>query len=226
MVELTLDSELTEEQRENLMIISQSATSLQSILNDVLDLSKIEANCMELENAEFDLPVLMNGAAATLRVRAKEKGLQLLSTLSPDVPRMLIGDQTRLRQVLTNLLGNAIKFTQQGGIEISVTLIAEKAGSVELQFSVRDSGIGIPPESHAKIFDAFVQADGSMTRRFGGTGLGLSICSKLVRLMGGEIWLESEPGQGSTFHFTAVFYKTEHAAAEVEHPELAVLENA
>ena len=181
---------------------------------------------MELENAEFDLPVLMNGAAATLRVRAKEKGLQLLSTLSPDVPRMLIGDQTRLRQVLTNLLGNAIKFTQQGGIEISVTLIAEKAGSVELQFSVRDSGIGIPPESHAKIFDAFVQADGSMTRRFGGTGLGLSICSKLVRLMGGEIWLESEPGQGSTFYFTAVFYKPEHAAAEVEHPELAVLENA
>jgi signal transduction histidine kinase len=222
MVELTLDSELTAEQRENLTIISESATSLHSILNDVLDLSKIEANCMELENAEFDLPALLDACVATLHLRAKQKGLQLISRVSPEVPRTIVGDQTRLRQVLMNLLGNAIKFTQQGEVEVSVQSVAEKSRTVEIEFAVRDSGIGIPPEAQAKIFGAFVQADGSMTRRFGGTGLGLSICSKLVRLMGGQIWLESEPGQGSTFHFTAVLEKTEHVDTTSEAPELTL----
>lgn len=224
MIELTLDTELTEEQRENLLIISQSATSLHSILNDVLDLSKIEANCMELEATEFDLPGLIDACVATLHVRAKEKGLQLMSSLASDVPETIVGDQTRLRQVLMNLLGNAIKFTPEGEVAVSVELVAEKAHTLELQFSVRDSGIGIPRESHSKIFEAFVQADGSMTRRFGGTGLGLSICSKLVRLMGGQIWVESEPGLGSTFYFTAVFQKAEQPNHPNEAAELAAVE--
>ncbi len=223
MVELTLDSELTDEQRENLMIISESATSLHSILNDVLDLSKIEANCMELENTEFDLPALLDACIATLHLRAKQKGLQLICSVSPEVPQTTVGDQTRLRQVLMNLLGNAIKFTQHGQVEVSAQAVAEKSRTVEIEFAVRDSGIGIPPESQAKIFEPFVQADGSMTRRFGGTGLGLSICAKLVHLMGGQIWVESEPGQGSTFHFTAVFENPEHVHTTSETPELAAV---
>jgi len=222
MVELTLDTELTSEQRENLMIIGDSASSLHSILNDVLDLSKIEANCMELEITEFDLPALIDSSSAAMQARAREKGLQLISNFSPEVPRLMLGDPTRLRQVLVNLLANAIKFTKQGGINVSVEFVADSGPTVELKFAVRDSGIGIAPESHAKIFEAFVQADGSMTRRFGGTGLGLSICSRLVQLMGGKIWVDSQPGLGSTFLFTAVFNKPEQLQPVDADVELAL----
>ena len=177
---------------------------------------------MELESRAFDLPSLMDSCVASLHLRAKEKGLQILSDFPPGVPRTIVGDPTRLRQVVVNLLGNAIKFTERGHVKVSVDTIADNGLTVELHFAVQDSGIGIPRESHAKIFEAFVQADGSMTRRFGGPGLGLSICSKLVLLMGGKIWLESEPGQGSTFHFTSIFDKPQHPNEPKESSEPAL----
>jgi signal transduction histidine kinase len=225
MIQLTLASELTEEQRENLIIVNDAATSLNSVLSDILDLSKIEANCMELEYAEFSLPLLLDACIASLQLNAKQKGLQLTSNFTPTTPVTVIGDATRLRQILTNLIGNAIKFTHQGGVCVLVKMIAESVGTAKLQFEVKDSGIGVPLEAREKLFEAFTQADGSMTRRFGGTGLGLSICSKLVLLMGGNIWLESQPGQGSTFYFTAVFRTPEQLARGYRDQSTAVLES-
>lgn len=202
MTELVLDSDLSIEQRENLGLVRLSAESLLSVINDILDFSKIEAGKMSLESIPFDLRESLGEAMKSLSFRAHQKGLELVYEVQPNVPEALVGDPTRIRQVLINLVGNAIKFTEQG--EIFVSVEEESSGSEEsyLHFQVRDTGIGIPLEKQAAIFEAFSQADGSMTRKYGGTGLGLTICTRLVTMMGGEIWVESQHGEGSTFHFT------------------------
>jgi len=203
MTELTLDTELTKEQRDNPGLVRLSAESLLTVLNDILDFSKIEAGKLEFESIPFDLRESLGEAMHTLSFRAHQKGLELIYDVEPDVPEALIGDPGRIRQILVNLIANAIKFTQRGEILVSVTLDSESAQRVCLHISVADTGIGIPVDRQQKIFEAFSQADGSTTRKFGGTGLGLTISTRLVELLGGRIWVESEPGRGSTFHFTA-----------------------
>lgn len=205
MAELLADTPLLPEQREYLGMIRQSADSLLRLLNDILDFSKIEAGKMELESISFDLGDCVARTAQTLATRAAEKGLELACRVDPNIPELLIGDPGRLRQIIVNLVGNAIKFTEKGEVVVEVCTQARTASRTILHFFVRDSGIGIPKEKQQAIFEAFTQADASTTRRFGGTGLGLAIASQLVRLMGGSIWVESEPGQGATFHFTADF---------------------
>jgi two-component system, sensor histidine kinase and response regulator len=202
MTELVLDSELTDEQRENLGLVRISAESLLSIINDILDFSKIEAGKMELETIPFDLRESLGETMKALGFRAHQKGLELVFEVQPDVPESLLGDPGRIRQILINLVGNAIKFTEQGEIFVKVEEEAQETDRTVLHIAVSDTGIGIPAEKQQKIFEAFSQADGSMTRKFGGTGLGLAICVRLVELMGGKIWVESQPGRGSTFHFT------------------------
>ncbi len=203
MTELTLDTELTSEQRDNLGLVRLSAESLLTVLNDILDFSKIEAGKLEFEAIPFELRETLGEAMHALSFRAHQKGLELVSDVQPDVPESLIGDPGRIRQILGNLVGNAIKFTQHGEILVSVGLHSEGEQKVCLQISVKDTGIGIPTDRQAKIFEAFSQADGSTTRRFGGTGLGLTISARLVELMGGLMWVESADGQGSCFRFTA-----------------------
>jgi two-component system sensor histidine kinase/response regulator len=203
MTELTLDTELTKEQRDNLGLVRLSAESLLTVLNDILDFSKIEAGKLDFESIPFDLRESLGEAMQTLSFRAHQKGLELIYDVQPDVPESLIGDPGRIRQILVNLIGNAIKFTEHGEIFVSVALQAEEVHRVRLQISVTDTGIGIPLDRQDKIFEAFSQADGSTSRKFGGTGLGLTISTRLVELMGGRIWVESEPGKGSTFHFTS-----------------------
>jgi signal transduction histidine kinase/CheY-like chemotaxis protein len=203
MTELVLDSELTAEQRDNLELVHLSAESLLTVINDILDFSKIEAGKLEFESIPFDLRDRLGEIMQTLGFRAHQKGLELIYDVHTDVPVALSGDPGRLRQILVNLVGNAIKFTEQGQILVDVRLESITADTACVQFSVRDTGVGIPAEHQKKIFEAFSQADQSMTRRFGGTGLGLTICSRLVEMMGGRIWVVSEEGQGSTFHFTA-----------------------
>ena len=201
MTDLALELEQNPTQKEYLRIVKNSAQSLMVILNDVLDFSKIEAGKLNIEAVRFPLVETIEETLKTLRSRASQKGLVLESSLQPHLPEDVLGDPVRLRQVLTNLCDNAIKFTSQGGVYIAVRC-NPAADGYELQMSVRDTGIGIPPEKQQGVFDAFSQADTSTTRRFGGTGLGLTICARLVNLMGGRIWLESEEGRGSTFHFT------------------------
>jgi len=204
MTELVLDTELTAEQRDYLSTVKTSAESLLTVINDILDFSKIEAGRLDLEQIRFNLRDALEETARALAVRAHEKGLELTCEFAPDVPDFVIGDSMRLRQIAVNLLGNAIKFTSRGEVGLRVTL--ERAGDPsELHFVIRDTGIGIARQKHKVIFDAFSQADGSMTRRYGGTGLGLTISARLVEAMQGRIWVESEPGQGSAFHFTAQF---------------------
>jgi len=198
MTELVLETRLDEDQRQCLDTVHGSARSLLALINDILDFSKIDAGRLELEASPFDLHACLERTLALLQVKAESGGLALGLDLAPDVPRCVRGDEVRLQQVLVNLLGNAIKFTEAG----SVTLAVAAVEPGHLRFAVRDTGIGIAPASQRLIFDAFRQADGSTTRRFGGTGLGLSISASLVRLMGGELAVESTPGQGSTFHFT------------------------
>lgn len=202
LTELTLDTDLTAEQREYLEDVKTSADSLLRILNDILDFSKIEAGKLEFEIIEFDLRQTIEETLKVLAVRAAAKNLRLACELNPAVPSKLMGDPGRLRQVLINLTGNAIKFTQHGEVLIRVQRLSEASGEVELQFSVKDTGIGIPLNKQQHVFSAFSQADSSLTRKFGGTGLGLTISSQLIEMMGGRIWLESEEGKGSTFHFT------------------------
>jgi signal transduction histidine kinase/DNA-binding response OmpR family regulator len=202
MTELVLDSVLTIEQREHLGLVRFSAESLLLIINDVLDFSKIEAGKMELELIPFDLRKSLGDAMMALSFRAHQKGLELVYEVRPEVPEALLGDPGRIRQILVNLVGNAIKFTEHGEIFVCVEERSPGSATTVLHFAVRDTGVGIPVEKQEKIFDAFSQADGSMTRKYGGTGLGLTICVKLVEMMGGLVWLESEPGTGSTFHFT------------------------
>jgi CheY-like chemotaxis protein len=205
MTELALSTDLTDEQREYLETARASADSMMTVINDILDFSKIEAQKLELESIDFDLRDCVGEAAKTLASGAHQKGLELVCDVAKDVPEMVSGDPIRLRQVLLNLVGNAVKFTPQGEVVVRVESEAGMGDHVALHFQVIDTGIGIPKVKQALIFEAFVQADGSSTRHFGGTGLGLSISEKLVKMMGGRIWVESEPGQGSKFHFTARF---------------------
>jgi signal transduction histidine kinase len=205
MTELALATDLTDEQRDLLETTRSSADSLLRLLNDLLDFSKIEANELLLEHLTFDVRQVLHDIVRSFTSQARQKGLRLTFEASQDVPGQAVGDPLRLRQVLVNLIGNAVKFTHQGEISVKVRRGHSEVNNVALHFSVNDKGIGIPLEKQQLIFQPFCQADGSTTREYGGTGLGLTICSRLVDLMGGKIWLESESGQGSTFHFTAVF---------------------
>ncbi len=200
MTELTLGTELTGEQREYMNTVLDCANSLLSLLNDILDLSKIEAGRTELEAIDFDIVACLESTADVIAHRATGKGLELICTVTPDVPRVLCGDPTRLRQVLVNLGGNAVKFTEEGEVVIVVDVEKQVDRVVTLLISIRDTGIGIPRDRHDSIFENFTQADGATTRLYGGSGLGLAITQQIVQLMGGDIWLESEPGQGTTFH--------------------------
>jgi PAS domain S-box-containing protein len=205
MAELLLDTPLAPEQREYVVTLKDAGESLLGLINDVLDFSKIEAGRLDLHPAEFDPREALGNTLRTLGLRAHQKGLELAGRIAPDVPDRLVGDAPRLRQVLVNLAGNAIKFTERGEVVVQVEKLAEEAGQVVLGFLVADTGIGIPREKQAVIFEAFAQADGSTTREHGGTGLGLSISARLVELMGGRITVESEPGRGSRFRFSARF---------------------
>jgi signal transduction histidine kinase/FixJ family two-component response regulator len=205
MTDLTLDTDLTAEQREYLVMVKESADSLLGLLNDILDFSKIEANQLTLEPIPFSLRDHVAVLLKPLALRAEQKSLDLTYRILPDVPSHVVGDPGRLRQVLLNLVGNAIKFTDLGQILVQVELESRDPDGVVLRYSVIDSGIGIPKDKLRDVFLPFQQADGSTTRRFGGTGLGLTIASTLVQLMGGRIWLESVPHEGSAFHFTARF---------------------
>ncbi len=201
LTEVLLDTPLDPEQREYLALVQGSAEALLTIINDILDVSKIEAGKLSLDPRELDLRDLVREILRGLNVSADAKRLRLACDVHSRVPALVRGDPGRLRQVLINLIGNAIKFTDQGQVSIA---IEPSPGSEDTwHFSVRDTGIGIPAEKQAMIFEAFTQVDGSFTRRFGGTGLGLTIASRLVQMMGGRIWVESREGQGSTFHFTA-----------------------
>jgi signal transduction histidine kinase/DNA-binding response OmpR family regulator len=205
MTDLLLDTELSSEQREYASMVRVSANSLLTLINDILDFSKIEAGKLELETIDFRLRGSVEPTLKTLALRAHQKGLELNCHIEPDVADALLGDPSRLRQILLNLLGNALKFTEKGEINLVVQRESGDDAVTNLHFRVQDTGIGIPAEKQAHIFEAFTQADGSTTRRFGGTGLGLTISRQLVQMMGGRIWVESAPGQGSTFHFTARF---------------------
>ena len=205
MTELVLDTDLTAEQRNYLETVKSSADSLLTIINDILDFSKIEAGRLELDPIRFNLRDNIEESVRAVAVRAHEKGLELLCEWKPGVPDYVIGDPVRVRQVVVNLLGNAIKFTHSGEVALEIGQEAGSDAEVELHFVVRDTGIGIAPEKQGLIFDSFSQADGSMTRKYGGTGLGLSISKRLAEAMQGRLWVESAPGQGSRFHFTARF---------------------
>jgi len=205
MTDLVLDSDLSREQRECLIVAKSSAESLLGLLNNVLEFSRIEGGLLELRPAVFSLEQCLKNSLGAIQSSADQKSVDLKIALAPDVPDVLIGDEIRLRQVLLNLLNNAVKFTDAGSIEIRVALERRQGHTACLEFSVSDSGVGIPPDKLGLIFEAFRQADGSNTRRYGGTGLGLTISSRLVALMNGQISAESKPGKGSVFRFTADF---------------------
>lgn len=205
MTELALDTDLTPMQREYLEMVKMSADSLLGVINDILDFSKIEAGKLDLIPEEFHLRDHLGDTLKALATRAEQKGLELSYYIAPEVPDILVGDSRRLRQILVNLVGNAIKFTFEGEVAVHVEVESETEEGASLHFAVADTGIGIPPEKQQQIFQPFTQADSSSTRQVGGTGLGLTISSQLVALMGGRLWLESEVGRGSTFHFTACF---------------------
>jgi PAS domain S-box-containing protein len=205
MTELALGTKVTDEQREYLETVRSSADSLLGIINDILDFSKIEARKLDIDMIDFDLRYMIEDTLRSLAPRAHAKGLELVSHLAPDLPPALGGDPSRLRQILTNLIGNAVKFTETGEVVLRVERGPIEGTRVQVHITVSDTGIGIPREKHATIFDAFTQADASTTRRYGGTGLGLTISSRLVALMGGSIRVESEPGNGTQFHVTLPF---------------------
>jgi two-component system sensor histidine kinase/response regulator len=218
MTELALDTELSSEQSEYLHMVKISADSLLAVVNDILDFSKIEAGKLSLDSIEFHLRDTLADTMKALALRAYEKGLDLAYRVPPEVPDHLVGDPGRLRQVLVNLTSNAIKFTGHGEILISVGLVSREPGTAVLSLAVTDTGIGIPQNQLQTIFEPFKQGDGSTTRKYGGTGLGLTISAQLAALMGGKIWVESEPGKGSSFHFTANLGVIEAPAGE---PDLA-----
>ncbi len=201
MTDLALSTDLTTEQQEYLQIVKLSADSLLIVINDILDFSKIEAGKVDLEKVDFNLRELLEMTIKTLALRAEEKGLEMLCDFAPDVPEAIQGDPTRLRQIVLNLVGNSVKFTQDGEVHLHVELSKDSGTSEFVKFTVSDTGIGITPEQQKTIFEPFTQADSSTTRKYGGTGLGLSISTHLVRMMGGEMWVESEPGVGTKFHF-------------------------
>lgn len=215
MTELVMDTDLTDEQREYLRVVKTSANSLLDLINDILDFSKIEAGHLSLEFVDFNLQNIMDTTVETLALRAHQKGIELISYVKNDVPNSLISDPGRICQILVNLISNAIKFTERGEVVIRVENEYQTEDKACLHFTVTDTGIGIPIEKQKLIFDAFAQADSSTTRKFGGTGLGLAISSRLVELMGGKIWVESEKGKGSTFHFTANFDLQKGAVPDV-----------
>jgi signal transduction histidine kinase/DNA-binding response OmpR family regulator len=217
MTDLLLDSELDSEQFEYASLVKSSAESLLTVINDILDFSKIEAGRLELESIEFKLGESLMPLIKTLALRAQQKDLELTCDFRPEVPEALIGDPNRLRQIIINLIGNAIKFTEQGEVGLEVAVESRAPDQVQLRFTVRDTGAGIAPEKQKLIFEPFRQADGSTTRKFGGTGLGLSISRQLVQAMGGKIWVESSVGRGSTFQFVAGF----GVAKAVEKPQIA-----
>jgi two-component system, sensor histidine kinase and response regulator len=205
MTDLALETQLSHEQPEFLDMVKSSADSLLLLLNDILDFSKIEAGKLDFETIDFQLRDTLDDTIRSLGVRAHQKGIELACHILPAVPDGLQGDPTRVRQIVVNLVGNAIKFTSQGEVVIRVEIQEESQDEVVLHFAIRDTGIGIPLEKQQLIFEAFTQTDNSTTRKYGGTGLGLAICSRLVKLMSGKIWVESESGRGSTFHFTTRF---------------------
>jgi two-component system, sensor histidine kinase and response regulator len=216
MTDLVLDTELTPEQSEFLGMVKSSADSLLVLLNDILDFSKIEAGKLDFETIDFLLRDTLDDTIKVLGLRAQQKGLELACHVLPEVPDGLQGDPTRLRQIVVNLVGNAIKFTAEGEVVIQVEVQEEFGDEVVLHFGVRDTGVGIPLEKQQSIFEAFTQADSSMTRKYGGTGLGLAITSRLVNLMDGRIWVESGTGSGSTFHFTSRFRMQKGSARKYE----------
>ncbi len=220
MTELALDTELTREQQEYLSDVQSSANALLRVINDILDFSRIEARKLEIEAEAFDIREALYDIVRTLSVRASRKNLELLCRIAPDVPEVVIGDCGRLRQVLINLIGNAIKFTEKGEVETVLTLTSLGRGSCRLQFVVRDTGIGIPSDKSARIFEAFEQAENSTARQYGGTGLGLTISHRLVDLMGGRLDLSSEPGKGSRFFFELPMGISKEAAQGVVTAEL------
>lgn len=202
MTDLLLDTELNAEQAEYLHMVKNSADSLLTIINDILDFSKMEAGKLDLDSLSFDLRKTLGEVTKTLAFRAEQKGLELILDVDPNVPANAVGDPGRLRQVLMNLVGNSLKFTERGEIQVAARLDSHSRNETVLLFSVRDTGIGISAEKQQMIFEAFSQAESSTTRKYGGTGLGLAISRKLVNMMGGQLRVESEPGMGSTFYFT------------------------
>lgn len=202
MTDLSLDTELTAEQRNFMETVKLSADALLGVINDILDFSKIEAGKVDVESIDFNLRECIETSLKTLALRAEEKCIELLCDISAEIPELVCGDSTRLRQILLNLVGNAIKFTSDGQVVVESEMTTQDATGMVLHFTVSDTGIGIPKEKQGLIFDAFTQADTSTTREFGGTGLGLTITARLVEMMGGRIWVVSEPGKGSAFHFT------------------------
>ena len=203
MVELLLGTRLTEQQQRYAQLLRTSASSLTTLINDILDFSKIEAGKLELESLDFDLPAMVEDMLEILSRKAHEKGVHLGCHFAADVPLVVAGDPDRLRQVLLNLINNAIKFTEHGQVTVRVTGQEHDEQGWRLKFAVTDTGIGIPPQRRDRLFKSFSQVDASTTRKYGGTGLGLAIAKQLAELMGGEIGVESELGQGSTFWFTA-----------------------
>jgi signal transduction histidine kinase len=202
MSELVLDTELSAEQRDYLTTVRTSADSLQRVINDILDFSKIEAGKLDINPIPFDLRDCLTEAIKTMALGARQKNIDLAFDMNPAVPDAVIGDPDRLRQIVINLVGNAIKFTAHGKVALEASIASHRGYQIELHFVVRDTGIGIAPEKQRLIFDAFSQADGSVTRQFGGTGLGLTISARLVEAMKGALWVESTLGKGSCFHFT------------------------
>jgi len=205
MCALGLEASTPAEQRECFQVVQASAEALLSLLNDILDFSKIEAGRMALDPAPFELRRAMEAAVSTMRAAAEKKGLSLTWRIAPEVPAVLVGDESRLRQVMLNLIGNAIKFTESGSVTFEARLACDDGPVPLVEFSVRDTGPGIAPDKQLFIFEAFCQGDGSTARKYGGTGLGLTISARIVKLMGGKIWVDSRPGAGSTFSFTAYF---------------------
>ena len=223
MTDLLLDTDLTPEQRDSLLIVKSSADALLSVINDILDVSRMEAGKLELDPIDFNLRDAVGDAARTVALRAHQKGLELIVDVDSTVPNAVRADPGRLRQILLNLLGNAIKFTEQGEVVLRVTTDEPPSDDVVvLHVSVKDTGVGIPLERQRSIFDAFTQADGSITRKYGGSGLGLTISSRIVQLMGGRLWLESEPGRGSIFHFTALVAYAEAPPASASAQSVAL----
>lgn len=225
MTELALDTDLDEDQTDYLQTVKASADSLLSVINDILDFSKIEAGKLSFDFSDFNLRDSIGDTMTSLAYRSHEKNIELVCHILPDVPDALVGDPSRLRQVIVNLVGNAIKFTDDGEIIVRVEKEKQTHDGVAIHFSISDTGIGIPPEKQIQIFEAFTQVDGSATRNYGGTGLGLTISSQLVSYMGGKIWVESEKGKGSTFHFTAKFGLQADQNARKAAPDPGILRN-